>query len=118
MGFKRGRVHLANFNPSKGTEPGKIRPCLIVQSDLLNEVDHPSTTVVPLTTKLIDDAAPLRFRIMARDKLRFDSDVMVDQARIIDNRRIDNEPITTLTEKELAEVEEYLKLVLGMTEVP
>ena len=30
MGFKRGDVHLVNFNPSKGTEAGKVRPALIV----------------------------------------------------------------------------------------
>ena len=26
MGFKRGDVHLVNFNPSKGTEAGKNSP--------------------------------------------------------------------------------------------
>ena len=42
--FRRGEIRLANFNPSKGTEAGKIRPCLILQSDLLNEDGHASTT--------------------------------------------------------------------------
>lgn len=116
MGFKRGAICLANFNPSKGTEPGKIRPCLIVQSDLLNETDHPSTTVIPLTSRLIDNAAPLRFRITARDKLQSDSDVMVDQARTIDNQRMTHEPLTVLTDRELAEVEEYLKIVLDLSD--
>lgn len=36
MGFKRGAVHLVNFNPSKGTEAGKIRPALILQTNELN----------------------------------------------------------------------------------
>ncbi|MDH3638130.1 MAG: type II toxin-antitoxin system PemK/MazF family toxin [Gammaproteobacteria bacterium] len=116
MGFKRGGIYLANFNPSKGTEPGKIRPCLVVQSDLLNEVDHPSTTVIPLTSQLTDNAAPLRFRIAARDKLRSDSDVMIDQTRTIDNKRVTNETLTVLTDKEIVEVEEYLKIVLGLTD--
>jgi mRNA interferase MazF len=114
MGFKRGVIYLANFNPTKGTEPGKIRPCLALKSDLLNEAGHPSTTVVPLTSQLIDDAVPLRFRISARDKLQSDSDVMIEQIRTIDNKRISNEPLTVLTDRELAEVEEYLKIVLGL----
>jgi mRNA interferase MazF len=113
-GFRRGEVRLANFNPSKGTEPGKIRPCLIIQSDLLNEADHPSTTVLPLTSRLVEGAAPLRFRIDARDGLRTDSDVMLDQIRTIDNRRIMGEPLTILRPPELAEVEEYLKIVLSL----
>ena len=44
---------------------------------LLNDVDHSSTIVAPLTRNLIDDAAPLQFRILAWDNLRSDSDVMV-----------------------------------------
>ena len=114
MEFKRGAICLANFNPSKGTEPGKIRPCLIMQSDLLNEAGHPSTTVIPLTTQLIDAAAPLRFRLAARDGLKSDSDVMVDQMRTIDNKRFSSGPLTVLNEIEIAEIEEYLKIILGL----
>lgn len=113
MAYRRGEIRLANFNPAKGTEPGKIRPCLIIQSNLLNDANHPSATVIPLTSRLIDNAAPLRYRVSARDQLRSDSDVMLDQVRTIDNRRISSEVLTVLTERELAGIEEYLRLVLG-----
>ena len=116
MGFRRGAIHVANFNPSKGTEPRKIRPCLIIQSDLLSDAGHPSTTVLPLSTQLIDDAAPLRFRVTARERLREDSDVMVDQARTIDNTRISSDALATLEGSEVAAIEEYLKIVLGFDE--
>jgi len=116
VGLKRGGIYLANFNPSKGTEPGKIRPCLVIQTDLLNDEEHPSTTVLPLTTQLIDEAAPLRFRIEARDGLRQDSDVMVDQIRTIDNRRIRPEQLTRTTAAELAEIESWLQIVLALPE--
>jgi mRNA interferase MazF len=116
VAFERGGIYLANFNPSKGTEPGKIRPCLVIQTDLLNDEDHPSTTVLPLTTRLIDDAAPLRLRIPARERLRQDSDVMVDQLRTIDNRRLQAEQLTKLTPGELVELETYLQIVLGLPE--
>ncbi len=114
MTIKRGAVYLANFNPSKGTEPGKIRPCLVMQSDLLNEAGHPSTTVLPLTTQLIDAAAPLRYRLAARDLLQADSDIMLDQTRTIDNRRFTDELLTVLTDQEMAEVESYWSIVLGI----
>ena len=113
--FRRGEIRLANFNPSKGTEAGKIRPCLILQSDLLNEAGHPSTTVIPLTTRILDDTAPLRFRIGRRDDLQEDSDVMIDQVRTIDNRRFAGDALTRLTTGEIAAIEEYLKIVLGMS---
>ena len=116
MVYRRGSIYLANFNPSKGSEAGKIRPCLVMQSDLLNDAGHPSTTVIPLTTKLIDDAEPLRFRINARDKLEKNSDVMLDQTRTIDNRRINNEILTSLSDHERLEIEEYWKIVLGLSE--
>jgi mRNA interferase MazF len=114
MAFKRGGVYLANFNPSKGTEPGKIRPCIVMQSKLLNDVEHPSTTITPLTTQLIEDAAPLRFRLKARDGLESDSDVMLDQTRTIDNRRINHAMLTILTAREVGEIELYWRIVLGL----
>ncbi len=114
MTVQRGAVYLANFNPSKGTEPGKIRPCLVMQSDLLNAVGHPSTTVLPLTTQLTDEAAPLRYRLAARDRLQADSDIMLDQTRTIDNRRFTDELLTVLTDQEMAEVESYWSIVLGL----
>ncbi len=114
MAFKRGAIYLANFNPSKGTEAGKIRPCLVMQSDLLNEAEHPSTTVLPLTTQLIDDAVPLRYRIKSRDKLKADSDIMLDQTRTIDNKRITNDVLTVLGSSELVEVETMWQIVLGL----
>ncbi len=114
MAFRRGEIYLANFNPSKGTEAGKIRPCVIMQSNLLNDAGHPSTTVLPLTTQLIDDAAPLRFRIHSRDKLHASSDIMLDQVRTIDNRRITGNSLTQLSPLEALEVDMLWQIVLGL----
>ena len=52
MKIKRGTLYLADLSPRRGTEAGKLRPVLVVQNDLLNEVDHPSTWVLPCTTRL------------------------------------------------------------------
>ena len=114
MACKRGGIYLANFNPSKGTEPGKIRPCVVMQSNLLNDIGHPSTTVLPLTTQLIDEAEPLRYRVTARAALESDSDIMLDQTRTLDNRRIISELLTILTQQEINEVEIYWRIVLGI----
>lgn len=114
MTYKRGAVYLANLNPAKGTEPGKTRPCLVIQNDLLNEVGHPSSAILPMTSRLLEGASPLRFTIEARDKLKADSQILIDQPRAIDNRRFSSDTLTVLTQVELAQVEECLKIVLGI----
>lgn len=91
-----------------------MRPCIVMQSDFLNEVEHPSTTILPLTTQLIEDAEPLRFRLSSRDRLEYDSDVMLDQTRTIDNRRIKSETLTTLSEQEITRIELLWQIVLGL----
>lgn len=114
MAFRRGGIYLANLNPSKGSEPGKLRPCVVIQSDLLNDAGHPSTTILPFTSQLIEDAAPLRYRVTSRDGLQYDSDIMLDQTRTIDNRRINNEMMATLTGQEVSEIELFWRIVLGL----
>ena len=113
MGYRRGEIYLGNFNPSKGKEPGKIRPCLVIQNDFLNEMDHPTTLVVPLTTQL-SEAAPLRIRIAKRQGLQADSELMLDLVRSIDNRRFTGGAIATLTPAEILLLDDYLKIVLGI----
>ena len=114
MAYKRGGIYLANFNPSRGTEPGKTRPCLVMQSNLLNDVGHPSTTVLPLTTQLTEGAEPLRLRLPSRDGLERDSEVMLDQTRTIDNSRISGSLLTLLREQEMGKIELFMRIVLGL----
>ncbi len=71
MRLKKGDIYLANLNPQKGNEIGKLRPVLVYQTNLLNEVGHLTTIILPLSTYLIDDSYPLRFRIKKRDNLEY-----------------------------------------------
>lgn len=66
---------------------------LVVQNQALLDAGHPSTLVVPLTTRLIDDAEPLRLRLKAFGRLKKDSDLLIDQLRAIDNRRLATGPL-------------------------
>jgi len=111
--IKRGEIYLVNLNPKRGNEVGKLRPALILQTDALNEVAHPTVIVLPLSTKLIDQQI-LRFRITKRDRLDKDSDILCDQIRAINIHRIVSEPLTRLSEEELAQVEERVKIILDL----
>ena len=89
-----GEIWLADLNPQNGTEPGKYRPVLIIQDQVLLDISHPSTLIVPLTTNLVEDSEPLRIRIKAHNQLEKDSDLLIDQIRAIDNRRFRQGPFT------------------------
>jgi mRNA interferase MazF len=89
-----GEIWLADLNPKTGTEPGKFRPVLIIQDQVLLDILHPSTLIIPLTTNLIEDSEPLRLRIKAHNNLEKDSDLLIDQMRAIDNRRFKQGPFT------------------------
>ena len=111
---KRGGVWLANLNPRRGTEPGKIRPVLVVQSQALLDAEHPSTLVIPLTTRLTDNAEPLRLRLPAQGRLKKDSDLLLDQLRAIDNCRLVEGPLLQCSPEFMARVDTALIEVLDL----
>ena len=111
---RRGSVWLANLNPGRGAEPGKTRPVLIGQSQALLDAEHPSTLIVPLTTRLVDDAEPLRIRLKAQGRLKQDSDLLLDQLRAIDNKRLVDGPLLQCSAEFMARVDNALKDVLDL----
>jgi mRNA interferase MazF len=113
--MRRGEVWLANLNPRRGTEPGKTRPVLIVQSQPLIDAGHPSTLVVPMTTNLEDDAEPLRVRVPADHGLRRESDLLIDQLSAIDNRRLLDGPLTRLGSDHMRQIDDAIREVLDLT---
>lgn len=81
-------IWLVNLNPARGTEPGKIRPAVVIQTNLLNQLDHPSTLICPITSQLSSEENILRVRVSKTETgLEQDSEVLVDQIRALDNRR-------------------------------
>ena len=89
MPIKQYEIWLADLNPQIGTEPGKTRPVLILQTNLLNQIPHPSTIVCPITTNVKKDSEILRVHIKKGEaNLHQNCDVMIDQIRAIDYKRL------------------------------
>ena len=89
MSIKQFEVWIADLNPKIGTEPGKTRPVLVVQTNLLNKVPHPSTIVCPVTTNIKKGSEILRVHLKkGMANLHQDCDIMIDQIRAIDNKRL------------------------------
>lgn len=84
---QRWHLYIVALDPRVGTKPGKQRPCLAIQPTEFGEAGLPSTVVLPLTTKVVDeDAFPLRVRIPAGVcGLARDSHILVDQILAWDN---------------------------------
>ena len=111
--IKRGFVYLADLNPKTGTEPGKVRPVLVVQTNMLNTL-HPSTVVCPLTTNVERSAHILRvYMKKGQAGLNKDSDIMIDQIRAIDNRRLMKE-LGEVPRRVLDAVSQNVALVLDL----
>jgi mRNA interferase MazF len=110
----RGEIWLADLNPPHGTEPGKTRPVLVIQAQGLLGAGHPSTIVIPLTTNVMDDAEPLRVRVPAAGRLRKDFDLLIDQLRAIDNRRLVQGPLSHLSPKQMQIVEHAIHEILDL----
>ncbi len=89
MLVKQFDIWIADLNPQKGTEPGKTRPVVIVQSNMLNKINHPSTLICPITTNVEKASNILRVHIKRGvANMKNDCDVMIDQMRAIDNNRL------------------------------
>jgi mRNA interferase MazF len=104
-------IWLANLHPAKGTEPGKIRPVVIIQTDLLNE-EHPSVIVCPVTSKVQPESDILRVHL-TKHQLDQLSDILVDQIRAIDKKRL-IERLGKLTATQSRKLRENLKIVLDL----
>lgn len=88
MSIKQYEIWIADLNPRLGTEAGKVRPVLIVQTDLLNKI-HPSTIICPITTNVQKQSELLRVHLeKGTGNVKEACDIMIDQIRAIDNKRL------------------------------
>jgi mRNA interferase MazF len=89
MLIKQFEIWIADLNPQIVTEPGKTRPVLVIQSNLLNKIPHPSTLICPITTNVEKEADILRVHLKKGiANLQENCDIMIDQLRAIDNKRL------------------------------
>lgn len=47
-----GEIYWVDLGIPFGSEPGYFRPCLIIQSDSLNDSEYNTVMILPLTTNL------------------------------------------------------------------
>lgn len=109
MKIKQFDIWLADLNPSRGTEPGKTRPVVVIQTDLLHDT-HLSTIICPITSNVQQEIELLRVHLN-KGQLDQLSDILVDQIRAIDNKRLISH-LGTLKEEQRQKLKENLRIVL------
>jgi mRNA interferase MazF len=113
MKIKQFDIWIADLEPQRGTETGKVRPVLIVQTNLLNN-EHPSVVICPVTTNVEKDSDILRVHIRKGiANLKIESDIMIDQIRSVDNRRLLNK-IGELTKELQLKVKDNIKIIFDL----
>jgi mRNA interferase MazF len=111
MTVKRFDIWLADLNPRQGTERRKTRPVVVIQTDLLNDF-HPSTIICPITSKVNRDIQLLRVHLK-KGQLDKGSDILVDQVRAIDNKRL-LKRLGNLTPEQADSLKTNLRVVLDI----
>lgn len=114
MEIRRGHLYIVDFNPRVRTKPGKLRPVVVLQSDLVNEAGYPSTIVIPTTTRLVDDPGILRMRIKkGQGGLARDSDLLLGQLIAVANESFRQE-IGVLPDELKEELEKRVRIILSL----
>jgi len=86
--LKRGDIFLVNLEPIKGSEQGGVRPCLIIQNDIMNKYS-PVVIIAAITSKNYEKEFPTNVFVPRKDSgLGKDSTILLNQIRTIDKKRL------------------------------
>ena len=114
MEIRRGHLYIVDFNPRVRTKPGKLRPAVAIQSDLVNEAGYPSTIVIPATTRLVEDPGLLRLRLRkGQGGLTRDSDLLLGQLIAVANESFRRE-IGVVPTAMMPELEQRIRSILAL----
>lgn len=109
---RRGDVYWADLDPVVGHEMARHRPVVIVQNDAGNAMS-PTVIVAALTSYRPRRLYPFLVDV-PREALRRRSIVNCSQLRTLDKSRLSERPLATLDATTMAEVDEALRVSLGL----
>lgn len=114
MKIKRGQIYLADLGEGYGSEQGGIRPVLIVQNNKGNK-HSPTILVACITSKAHSKHyLPTHYVIPKHVGLKYDSMVMMEQIKVIDEKRI-IKYIGKLSPRFMKILDKKIKISFGLT---
>lgn len=108
-------IWFADLNPSAGSEPGKIRPIVLLQSDVLNRIGHSIVIVCAISSQHKAGVSLLRLPVepTATNGLTKTSYILCDQIRAIDTIRLKSK-IGALNKGVILQLNESIRAVLTL----
>ena len=114
MQIKQFEIWIADLNSQIGTEPGKTRPVLVVQTNLLNKIHHPSTIICLITSNVNRESELFLVHLnKGTANVLENCYIMIDQLRAIDNSRL-LKKVGDLPAHLVESVSENIKLILDL----
>lgn len=111
---KRGEIYIADLNPGFGQEIHKKRPILIVSKNDFNQTMH-TVILLPLSSIVPKVIGPDSMPFPKIKGLEKESVLLITQIRAVDKNRLIKK-IGKISQNKMKQVEEALKLVLGLIE--
>jgi len=109
--MKKGEIWVASLDPKKGSEVGKQRPVIIAQTDLLNDVNHPTVVIFPISSQVQEENS-LRLRVNNSCFKKGFGFILIDQIRAIDVKQRLKKKIGSLKDSEVAAFNQLIRQVL------
>lgn len=110
----RGGVYLAKLDPTKGAEIGKIRPVIILTSQIILDIIPPTLFVCPLSSQSYPEFNSLHVELIPRDNLQATSYALIEHCRSISISRLMQPRLTQLTHSELTIILHRLQRLVGL----
>lgn len=110
----RGGIYLAKLNPAKKEEVGKIRPIIILNSQVILDSRPHIIFICPLSSQSQPEFSSLHTELEARDSLKVKSYTLVEHCRSITINRIIYPRIGQVTDNELNVILHRLQRLVGL----
>lgn len=110
--YRQLEIWWVDLNPTQGAETRKKRPCVIVQSDLMNKSSR-TLIIAPVLPHHRDWPFAVNVQPSMKNGLDKDRHLNLKQMRVIDLARIDQK-LGVLEEKHLGDIQKAIGLVFGV----
>jgi mRNA interferase MazF len=104
--MNRGDIYWVELSPTKGSEIGKLCPCVLIGATPINQARH-TVVVIPLSSSA-QARPPLTIAVSCLNKTAV---AVCDQIRTVDKGRLKNSA-GSLSDADLTALEEGLRQVL------
>jgi mRNA interferase MazF len=115
MNIKYGDIVLMDFNPVRGAEISKIRPCIVVSNDTITTYS-PLVVVIPLTSNIKKILSfHLLIKISHKNGLANNSKALTEQIKSLDKSRLVKK-LGTLEKNLLSELEKKILFIVNQSD--